>query len=138
MLVDTGRAKMVLNAAGPGVREDLVLHLYTNSPVWTHATVLADLTEAVWAGYAPQTMLLLNWNPSFPDGNFNAVSLHSAAKVFQNTSGAAQTANGFFITGFASGVLYGGAAFSSPLGVPNGASVSTYPQMLSNSIPAQP
>jgi hypothetical protein len=138
MLVDSGRAIMVLNAAGPGVREDLVLRLYTNVIVWAHDTVLGGITQAAWGGYAPQTMLLLNWNMSFPDGNFNAVSLHSAAKVFQNTSGGPVVAKGFYVTGLASGILYGGAAFSSDLTIADGTSVSTFPQMLCNSIPASP
>jgi hypothetical protein len=134
MLVDSGKVRFAEQLAGLIAREGFDFHLYTNPVAWAHYTTLGDLTEAAWTSYAPSTVPTTNWGSLAFDSNFDAVLQATVLTSFINGSGTTQTALGFFVTGSASGILYGGAAFSVPLAIGAGATVSSYSQLLVNTL----
>lgn len=138
MLVDSGRILANGRFNGHAAQEILTFCLYTNAVTWTHATVLSSITEAAWTGYLRAQVGLSNWHTAAPDGSFNAVAPATASISFTNGSGGTVTANGFFVVGQSTGVLYGGAAFSPALSILAGQIVSTIPYILCNAVPASP
>lgn len=134
MLVDSGKQKVVAQLAGVNPLEQLDFCLYTNNPTWSRSTNLAALTEAGWAGYARAGVPSTDWSAfSFDaagDGTLTATVLSS----FTNSSGVVVTANGFFVVGHTSGILYGGAPFNTPLNISPGHTVSSYSQLLVNTL----
>lgn len=69
-------------------------HLITNTPTLSHSTVIGDLTEAAWAGYAAQS--LTGWSASALDAAFRAFSEADPVQ-FSNTAGSGQTATGYYV-----------------------------------------
>src|ERR1700692_4368382 len=120
MLVDTGRAQLARIMAGLVGSENLQWHLYTNSIVWAHDTVIGDLTEAAWSGYAHGTTLLAEWSPPVADGSFDQVSLSTVSVPYTNSSGGTVTADGWYVVGSTRGTFYGGKPFSTPLSILGG------------------
>lgn len=138
MLVDTGRAAVNKIISGLQSPEALLFCLYTNTVTWSHSTVIGAITEAAWTLYVRQSVALGAWNPPAADATFDQVSVATIAAVFTNGTGSTQTANGFFVIGSSSGVLYGGAAFSTPLAIVASSNVSTFPQLITNAVPTSP
>jgi hypothetical protein len=87
-------------------------HLYTNALVPTLSTVLANLTEATWAGYVSVAQ---DWTAFTIQG----VSAHNGYAIappinFTNTSGAPVSAYGYYVTDSGATKLLAVAAFDSP------------------------
>ena len=75
---------------------DIILHLYTNNVTPDHDTILGDLVEAVFTGYAPITLHLADWV-------FQGVNAHQGFALagpvgFLNSSGSDQSAFGYYFT----------------------------------------
>lgn len=138
MLVDTGRAQLNEIFSGLAPPEGLYFCLYTNTVSWVHNTVIGGLTEAAWSGYARQLVPTTGWNPPAADATFNQVSNALSPVNFTNATGITQTAIGYFVVGASSGKFYGGNQFTSALAITAGQTVSTFPQLISNSVPASP
>lgn len=134
MLVDSGKVALAERAVGLVANEGFEFALYTNAVTWSHSTVLADLVEAAWSGYARTTVPNASWGTPTLDPSFNAVAQASVLASYLNSSGATQTAQGFFVVGATSGTLYGGGPFNTPLTINNGDTVSTYPLYLENTL----
>lgn len=82
--------------------------LYTNSVTWGNATVIGDITEATFAGYA-------RTNPTFAAAAVVSNKGSSTAGVLTYTiTASSQTVNGYYILD-SGGNLLGGEVFSSPV-----------------------
>ena len=138
MLTDSGRVQCNKIINGNLAPEGLIWGLYTTLIAWSHSTVLGDIVPAAWAGYAPVTIPLTDWNAPVADGSFDQVATSTLLAGFLNSSGVTQTAYGFFVIGATTGVLYGGAAFASPLPIANGQTVAAFPLLLTNAVPTSP
>ncbi len=81
-----------------------VFRLYTNNIVPGTGTVLADLTEATWAGYASVAGNTITW----PAATLAAHVAQSTGSniVFNNTSVSGQIAYGVYVTNVANTKLY--------------------------------
>jgi hypothetical protein len=134
MLVDSGKALTAQVLSGLSPPENLQFCLYTNSVTWTHATVIGNLTEAAWTGYARVTVPLAGWMLIGSDAALDIIYQATALANFTNSTGSTVTANGFFVMGVTSGSLYGGYAFSTALAITAGQTVSTYPQLSVNTL----
>lgn len=134
MLVNSGRVQVLNQLAGLAAAEDLDFRLFTNFPTITAATVLADLVEAVWTGYAPVTIPLGAWLPVTFDSSGNAVTSASPPAFYFNTSGGTQAAMGFFVTGHTTGILYGAELFNPGFLIADGGVATTFPTLLSNTL----
>lgn len=93
-------------------------HLYTNNYTPTLSTVLGDLTEAAWSGYAAITQ-------QFSDFTLNGVAAHNGYAIappitFANSSGVSQTAYGYYVTDHSNATLLAVALFDTPLVLPTG------------------
>jgi hypothetical protein len=78
------------------VADDVVYHLFVNNHTPTRTTTLASLTEATWSGYGPIQVFAA-------DFTLSGVVLHVATIQappisFDNGSGIAQSAYGYFVT----------------------------------------
>ncbi len=85
---------------------DLKLHLYKSNTTPISTTVLTDLTEADFVGYAAQTIVKTNWTTPTNDGAGRAIS-NNLLFNFAATSGA--TPNdiyGYYVTNTGSTIIY--------------------------------
>lgn len=89
---DVGLVWMLRRVVGTG----LLYHLYVNNHTPGVGTTLASLTEATYSGYAPILVAAANWTVSAVVGHVG--ELEAPAIVFRNTSTAARSAYGYFIT----------------------------------------
>lgn len=89
--------------------------LYTNNVTWNKNTVLTDVTECTFTGYAK---VAVTWTTPFraTDGTYR---VSSGLNVFQPTAASTETAVGYFITDTAGTVLLGGDAFPAPVPLPD-------------------
>lgn len=92
MIVDTGKIRL-LNAQAVFLG-NCEWALYTNVATITAATVLADLTEAAWTGYARVSFGSAS-PPAIVGGR--AQTVPSSPPVFGNSSGASQNFEGWFL-----------------------------------------
>jgi len=76
------------------VAGDQTWRLFTNNVTPTRATILGDLVEAAWGGYAPVTVTLAEWLDQGVAGHV-AILLHPPI-TFLNSSGSAKSAYGYF------------------------------------------
>lgn len=78
------------------VLNNVKLHIFVNNITPTKTTVLANLTEASWTGYASQTLTSGSWISL--GVNSNVGTLVYPTCTFVNTGGTPQNAYGFYIT----------------------------------------
>lgn len=85
---------MILNKDAP---EELDLHLFQNDVTPGNATVIGNLTEATFTGYA--AIQLSNANFSTPTNADPSVSTYNAAQAFTSSAGSQnQTIYGYYVT----------------------------------------
>jgi hypothetical protein len=88
------------------------LRLFKNNIAVSKATVLANLTEATFAGYAAITLASVNWAAATVSGHL-ATSVDGVPHVFtRSTTGAGETEYGWYITDAGNTKLYACALFS--------------------------
>lgn len=99
--------------------DDMILHLYVNNLTPTKETILANLTEAAWMGYASALIAFADWlAKGISDHNGYALAV---PRGFLNTSGAAQSAYGYYLTNADETILRQVVRFdSAPLVRPDG------------------
>jgi hypothetical protein len=110
-----------LTNQGGVVKLDAVkARLYTNNHTPVHTDVIGAFTEATFGGYAAQAMS--GWGASTISAS---VASSTAANVtFNNTSGAAQTIYGYYVTDSGATVCYFAEIFTAgPLSLPSGLSL---------------
>lgn len=90
---------------------DVNYHLFTNDVTPTRDTVLGDLTEAAFSGYAVHTVTLADFTLSGVTGHVG--TMIGAPFSFTNESGGPVNAYGYYITNTANTVLLGIARFDS-------------------------
>jgi len=88
---------------------DVLYHLFTNNVTPDRDTVLADLTDATWTGYAPITQ-------TFTDYTITGVAGHAGYAIaapisFSNGSGSPVTTYGYYVTDSGETVLLAAARF---------------------------
>jgi len=102
------------------------LHLYVNDLTPTKDTVLADLTEAAWTGYAVEDILTTDWSVKGVSAH-NGYAL-SDPKAFDNGSGADQDAYGYYYTDSAETMLLAIVRFdSAPITKADGETWTVFP-----------
>lgn len=74
--------------------QNITYRLFTNNVTPDQATVLGDLTEAAWTGYAPITVIGSEWTPNDPVGGVGLLLHPPIAHV--NSSGSNQSAYGYY------------------------------------------
>lgn len=111
---------------GQILQTNVSYRLFVNNIVPNLSTLLANLTEAAWSGYAavPQ-----NWT----DFTIFGVAAHNGFGLappisFSNTSGATVTAYGYFVTDPGNTLLLAVALFDgAPVSIPTGTSYNVVP-----------
>jgi hypothetical protein len=104
----------------------LVWRIFTNAITPDQTTVLADLIEAAFAGYAPVTVPWVAFG-------LNGVSANAGYAIaapigFTNSSGADQTIQGYYVTDAGNTILFAVAAFDdAPEDLPDGATKVVVP-----------
>jgi hypothetical protein len=83
---------------------DYVFRLYTNNVTPGTGTVLADLTEATWGGYAAVDGSTVTW--ATPSLAGHVAQTNGSNIVFNNTSGSSQNVYGVYVTNPANTKLY--------------------------------
>jgi len=125
VIPDAALVNLLLRMAGNG-QSGVDFHLFVNNHTVTVATILADMSEATWSGYAAV-------NVAYTDYTIQSVSAHQGTIIappfsWGNSSGTGQTAYGYFVTQTGSAVLLWAANFDSPPAtVPNGGGLATVP-----------
>lgn len=90
---------------------DLVYHLYTNDVTPSRATVLTDLTEAAWGGYATVTRTSADWPLR---GVLGHVAFGQGLPCeFLNSTAGTITAYGYYVTDSGATILKAVARFDS-------------------------
>jgi hypothetical protein len=131
MWTDAGKVWSLKVMTGQIAQETINMGVYTNTPTWSNATVIGNLTEpSGGSGYARQATA--GWaTPTLTGGDDG--STVATPVTFSNTSGSPIVAVGFFYLAATTAVLLGGDNFTSPLTIP--ATVGTLtvtPQFLDN------
>lgn len=75
---------------------DLLYHLFVNNVTPNRETVLADLTEASWSGYAAIGVPAADWTLSAVIAHVGTIQ--TPPIVFDNASGSNQSAYGYYVT----------------------------------------
>lgn len=91
------------------VGANLKLHLFSNNVTPSDSTVLADLTESTFTGYAAVTLSSGSWTDSGVTAHQDTFTY--LAVTFTNSSGSNATVYGFYITDSGSTKLVGVALF---------------------------
>lgn len=121
---DEGLVEILMRIVAP----DLHYHLFNNNITVDRSTTLANLTEAAWGGYALVDVVAANWTTSAVVGHNG--SLIAAPIGFNNTSGSAQDAYGYYVTNAADSILVAAANFDSPpVSIPDGGTQPVTPVM---------
>lgn len=89
---DVGLVWLLRRVVGTG----LLYHLFVNNHTPGVGSTLASFTEATYSGYAAILVAAADWNVSAVVGHVG--DLEAPAIVFRNTSTAARSAYGYFIT----------------------------------------
>jgi hypothetical protein len=106
------------------------LHLFTNNNTCTRDTVLGDLTEAAWTGYA--AVALTTWPSAAEQGDgIHAQSTNGNAPTFLNSTAGNVTFYGGYITDNGGDLV--GAFNTGLVTIPAGASEIVTPQMTQRS-----
>lgn len=134
VLVNSGRVQILKQFAGLAATEGLLWGLIQNFPKITPTTVLADLQEVSWPGYARQPTPLAAWMPPIIDPANNAASMAIPPIVFLNSDVKAWTASGWFVVGAVSGILYAAALFAPGFVIQANTHETLHPQLLVNNI----
>lgn len=90
---------------------DKYYRLFTNNVTPSRTTVVADLTEAAWTGYAAQILTSGNWTLFGVAGHVGTIQ--AAPQAFLNSSGAPVNAYGYFVTDSTGTILFAAARFDS-------------------------
>lgn len=138
MFVDAGKCQLIGFLAAENWLGGLNFGLYVNpfSPV--HNSLLSDLTEASWAGYArvnvpwSDIIVPLTCADSL-DSAFNSVWNFGPPISFTNTSGVSQTFYGWFCQPTTDATLEI-TQFPTPQIIANGQTITFTPQILTNSL----
>ena len=105
---------------------DKKYHLFTNNAMPGPATVLADLTEASFPGYASVTVTSGGWTSSGVSGHVGYKI--APAITFTNSSGSSVSVYGFFVTDSTGTILLAAARFdAAPIVIPNGGTQQVIP-----------
>lgn len=113
------RTQLALPFAAMGRYDGAVVRLFKNDITPDRTTVLADLTEADFAGYAASSAVV--WGAVFSDEN-DAANVVGGSKQFQASGpvSPAQQIYGYYVTNAAGDTLYWAERFDQPKEV-NGA-----------------
>src|SRR5260370_30078618 len=98
------RAMLTALIGVAGRLNDAVMHLFTNDDVPDHTTLLASMTEATFAGYAPSTAIV--WGTVFTDPSLYA---HTVGDTKQFTAGAlagAVVVHGYYVVDAGGALAY--------------------------------
>lgn len=107
---NAGALQILLDALGSS--PTMMVRLFSNNHTFGAATVLGDLTECTFTGYAAAAP---TWTTPALSGS-TAQTLPSPAGVpFTYSGGSTTTVYGFYLTDSGGTVLYGGTTFSSPV-----------------------
>jgi hypothetical protein len=102
------------------------VHLFTNDLTPDEDTVLADMTEAAWTGYAAQDVDPGDWTLKGV-ANHQGYALANPVE-FDNGSGVDQDAYGYYITDSGDSMLLQAVRFDSPPSTkPDGESWTVFP-----------
>lgn len=119
----------------PPYDETLIWALYTNNYAIIGTSVYADIVEAAWAGYARYSAGRLTGLPAMlSPGTESDCDVAAPYPVFGNTSGAPQTAYGWFLTYAGGGpgtLLRAGGLFQNPVTIADGGSFTFRPPIIS-------
>jgi len=108
------------------VADDVRYHLFTNDFTPDRDTVLADLTEAAWTGYAYVDVAPGDFATSGVAGHVGYIQ--APPITFDNGSGADQSAYGYYVTNVAGTKLLAAARFdSAPITKPDGDQFTVIP-----------
>lgn len=92
------------------ILESCTVHLFVNNVTYSYSTILSGLTEATFSGYAAVTL------PVGTPGSISSQTLpisYGGATFTRSTTGASQTAYGYYLLN-GSSQLIGGGTFPSP------------------------
>lgn len=108
---DQGINNILVNMTVPGGTPppgNGVLRLYQNnpSPAPSKSSVLGDLTQCTFPGYAPVTLVTADWGSPTIAANVASVTASSAKTYTRSTTGAGQTVYGAYITDSGNTLLY--------------------------------
>jgi len=106
-------------------QEQLRLHLFVNNFTPDHATVLADLTEASWTGYAEETIDAADIVTNALLGDIAIMTLR--AYSFANSSGGDVDSWGYYITDDGNTKLIQAVRFDAMRTTPDGDTVDVIP-----------
>lgn len=113
MTVAAKKAVMNRAVAVGGPWAALTLHLYVNNVAPNEDTVVADLTQATFAGYAAVAALAFGTCYIDADGNFK---LSAPSEQFTATGiGVLETVYGYYLTDAAGTVLHGANLLDTPV-----------------------
>lgn len=116
---DAGLIQILTNIVAP----DFHLHLFSNNATPSDSSVLGDFTESVFTGYAVKTLSHGTWVSLGVSSHIGTFAYPTV--VFSNTSGAAATVYGFFMTDTTNTILISAGLFDgSPITIP--ATTGTY------------
>ena len=113
-----------------------VLHLYSNNYSPSDSTVIGDLTEATFPGYAGNALTGASWNAVTVTSHIASTQLTAASTFRRGTGGSPQTIYGAYITDSTNTYLLAAWEFASgPYTLTNpGDAISTTPQLTSQSL----
>lgn len=100
----------VLNLAYGAGLSSMKLRLFSNNHTVTDATILSDLTECSFTGYAAQSP---SWTT--PANVANVAQTQSGTRTFTYSGGSTTTVYGYYLTDSGGTVLLGAETFTSPV-----------------------
>jgi hypothetical protein len=113
LVVPKVSALLLLNAIQNALLGLISVHLYVNDISPDLDTVLADLTEASFPGYAGQVGTFTT--PPFTNGSNKAETDQDSSVTFTSTGSSGETAYGYYITDTLNADLYWIERFASPV-----------------------
>lgn len=115
IVVNTGKlwiGSICMSAGHSSLNGNVKIHLFKNNVTLSRTTVIGDLTESTYTGYASQTL------SSASDGGIDANNWDTwtwPVKTFQQTgASSSETAYGYYVTDSGSTTLLWGENFTTP------------------------
>ena len=104
----------------PGVLFHPDVHLYQNNIVPNRSTLIGDLTEADFTGYAKVTAMV--WGTPYYDVDGSALCFGTSHSFVATDAVAPNTIYGYYLTDSADAVLLATYPLASPVGIPGAGS----------------
>jgi len=124
---DASLIPMMLRVIGMGESE-VKYRLFTNNHTVTQSTLLSNLTEAAWSGYAAVSVVPADFTIQSQAGHLGTII--APPIQFGNSSGVSQGVWGFFVTNVAGDILlWAGNYDTVAVFVPSGGGLDTIPTL---------